>query len=194
MSDSGRERLRQIFLVDYDKLKRGLTRRLGSADHAKDVLQDTWLRLEAPLPIGPVDRPFPYLLRIAYNIAAKRKRLELDTVTLDEARAALDLIEDVPDPARIFEARSELAALRQALAELSPRRREILLASRADGIPLRTIALRLGVSQRLVEIELKQALIHCGLRLGRTIVQRFGPRTISGSHTQKADVDEVMDT
>jgi hypothetical protein len=32
---------------------------------------------------------------------------------------------------------------------------------------------------------LKSALIHCGRRLGRKIVQRFGPRAVEGSDSQK---------
>lgn len=165
-----------MLLLDYDELKRKLTRWLGSADRASDALQDTWLRLEQAQTIGPVDRPRPYLFRIAFNLGLKRHRRERETLTLDEARASLELVEDAPDPARAVEAKSELAALKLALGELSPRRREILIASRVDGKPLREIAANLGVSQRLVEMELKAALVHCASRLDRKLVQRFGPR------------------
>lgn len=186
MSASSRELLRQRFLLDYDSLKTQLARRLGSADHAGDALQDAWLRLEGTAPIGPVDRPYGYLLRIAYNIALRRWQRERVRVTLDDARAALNLVDDAPDPARVVEGRSELAALEQALTELSPRRQAILLASRADGVPLSEIAARHGISQRLVEMELKQALIHCGRRLGRKIIQRFGPRALPGSDSKES--------
>jgi RNA polymerase sigma-70 factor, ECF subfamily len=195
MSNSTRERLRRLFLLDYEALKTHLTRYLGSADRASDALQDTWLRLERVAAIGPVNRPYPYLLRIAYNIGLKRREGERRTVALAEARAALDLVDDAPDPARIAEGRSEVAALEQALAELTPRRREILLASRVDGIPLREIAVRQDISQRLVEMELKLALIHCGRRLGRRITQRFGPRASRGSEKQgsyDAESDAVV--
>ena len=66
-------------------------------------------------------------------------------------------------------------------SDKSPRRRDILLASRLEGISLRDIAGRHGISQRMVEIELKYALMHCGRRMGRKIVQRFGPRRREGS-------------
>jgi RNA polymerase sigma-70 factor (ECF subfamily) len=180
MADS-REILRQRLLLDYDELKTQLTRRLGSTDHAEDALQDAWLRLDGASSVGTVNRPFPYLLRIAHNLGLKRRARERDTMTLDDARLALSLVDETPGPAEIAEARSELTALDKALAELTPRRREILLASRADGEPLREIADRLGVSQRLVEMELKMALIHCGRCLDRKITQRFGPRPFQGS-------------
>lgn len=188
MSEFSRETLRRRLVLDYAALKTQLARYLGSAEHASDALQDTWLRLERAMPRQPVERPFVYLLRMAYNSALKQRQRERTTATLEEARAALNLIDESPDPERVAEARSELGALERALAELPPRRREILIASRADGTPLREIAARLGVSQRLVEMELKLALIHCGRHLDRKIVQRFGPRPAQGSDNKEMDV------
>ena len=46
MSDSNITSLRDLLLADYTDLDRRLTRRLGSADLASDVLQETYLRLE----------------------------------------------------------------------------------------------------------------------------------------------------
>lgn len=181
MSDSSRDVLRLRLLVDYDEIKARLARRLGSADQASDALHDTWIRLEQASQIGAVERPRPYLLRIAYHLSLKRRARERETVTLDDAREALNLVDEAPDPERIAKARSELRALDEALAELSPRRRDILLASRVEGVPLHQIAARYGLSQRMIEKELKLALIHCGRRLGRNIVQRFGPGIAKGS-------------
>jgi RNA polymerase sigma-70 factor (ECF subfamily) len=186
MSDSSRDVLRQRLLIDYHEIKARLARRLRSFEQASDALHDTWIRLEETPQIGPVERPKPYLLRIAYHLSLKRRAGEREAVTLDDARAALDLVDDAPGPERIVEARSELKALDEALAELSPRRRDILLASRMEGVPLNEIAARYGLSQRMIEKELKLALIHCGHRLGRNIVQRFGPGVLKGS-SKKSD-------
>jgi RNA polymerase sigma factor (sigma-70 family) len=186
MTASGRDLLRQLLLLNYDGLKTQLARRLGSVEDASDALQDTWLRLEGGGRIGDVRQLQPYLLRIAYNIALRRRQRDRASVTLDDARAALDLVDDAPDPERIAEAKSELAAIDDVLAELSPRQRDILLASRVEAIPLSEIAARHGLSQRMVEIELKFALMHCGWRLGRKIVQRFGPRSPKESHKRDA--------
>jgi RNA polymerase sigma-70 factor, ECF subfamily len=189
MSDSTHDLLRQLLLSSYDELKVQLARRLGSVERASDALQDTWLRLEGTAQVGTVQRLHPYLVRIAYNIALKRRQAERETVTLEDARAALNLVDETPDPERVVEAKSEAAALERALTELSPRRREILLASRIEGISLKEIAVQHGISQRMVEIELKFALIHCGRRLGRKIVQRFGPRSPAGSYNKKSDAE-----
>lgn len=185
MSEPARELLRRFFLLGYDDLKVRLTRRLGSAELAGDALQDTWIRLERASPIGPVLSPRPYLLRVAYNIALKRLRRERDMVTLEEAREALDLVDAAPDPAKVTEARAELTLLRQAAEELTPRQRDILFAVRLDGIPVRDIALRHGISERLVALELKRAVLRCSQRVDRKIVQRFGPRSVEVSHKER---------
>jgi len=187
MTDSNPNSLRQVFLLGYDDLKARLTHRLGSAELASDALQDAWLSLENVTLIGPVHRPWPYVLRIAYNIALKRLRREREMVTLDDARAALSLVDDTPNADRVVGARLELAQLRQAVAELTLRQRQILFASRLDGVSLQELADRHGISQRMVERELKRAVLHCAERLDRKIIQRFGPRPreVSTKETEK---------
>lgn len=76
----------------------------------------------------------------------------------------------------VIEANTELEALQHAVMELTPRRRAILHASRVEGKSLRVIAEEIGISQRMVEIELKDALAQRALRLNRKIVRRFGLR------------------
>lgn len=189
MTESSRDLLRQLLLLRYGELRNRLAHSLGSVDRANDALQETWLRLEATAQIGVVHRPQPYLLRIAHNIAVKRRLAERETTTLDDARAALSLVDDAPDPERAVAGKSESMALERALAELSPRRRDILLASRVEGVSLSEIAARYGLSQRMVEMELKVALVHCGRRMGRKIVQRFGPRSPEGSQDKTNDAE-----
>jgi RNA polymerase sigma-70 factor (ECF subfamily) len=181
MSDS-QENLRKLFLIGYDDLKAQLTHRLGSVELASDALHDTWLRLERAVPIGPVLRPKPYLLRIAYNLALKRLNRERTTVSLDEARTALDLFDEAPDAARIVEGRSDLDRLKQAVQELTPRRRDILFASRLEGVPLHRLAVRHGISQRMVERELLAAVTHCARHLDRSVIRRFGPDPVSAGN------------
>jgi RNA polymerase sigma-70 factor (ECF subfamily) len=181
MSEADRDILLRRLALDYGDIKKRLTRNLGSSDQAADALHDTWVRLGEAKHIGPVERPAPYLLRIAHRLAFKQRSAQRETVTLDDACAALHLIDDAPEPDQIAEARSELKVLDDALAELSPRRRDILWASRVEGERLSSIADRLGLSQRMIEKELKLALLHCGERLGKTIVQRFGPGVAKGS-------------
>jgi RNA polymerase sigma-70 factor (ECF subfamily) len=181
--ESVRQLLRAHYLLAYDELKARLTERLGSAELAGEALQDAWLRLERELPDGPIERPRSYLLQIAYNLGVRRSQRKVPTLTLDDARMELNLVDETPDPARVLEARSDFEALKEAISELTPRRRNILLASRLDSMPMHQIATRHGISQRMAERELKSALVHCAERLERKLVIRFGPRLRDVSDT-----------
>jgi RNA polymerase sigma-70 factor (ECF subfamily) len=66
--------------------------------------------------------------------------------------------------------------LERALDELTPRRRAILIAARLEEVPHVEIAARFGISTRMVEKELRSALIHCGQRLEIKLTSRFGRR------------------
>ncbi|MCA6116448.1 sigma-70 family RNA polymerase sigma factor [Bradyrhizobium sp. WSM 1738] len=187
MSDLNRATLRRFFVLGYDDLRARLARRFGSVELASDALHETWLRLETAVPAGIVRSPRNYLLQMAANVALKRLKVERSFVTLTDAKMAIGISDDAPDPECAAIASSEVAMLAKALSELTPRRREILLASRLDGIQLWAIAERLGVSQRLVEIELKHALAHCALRVDRNVIKRFGPRSPQGSQAEEED-------
>jgi RNA polymerase sigma-70 factor, ECF subfamily len=167
MAETSKATLHQLLLAGYDDLKRSLTRRLGSADLAGDALQETYLRLEYASAIGPVRSPRAYLYRTALNIAANRRVAESRRLTVSEVDALLEIADEAPSPALVAEARSEIEALKRAVAELPERRREIFLAAWREEIPHQQIAERHGITIRTVQIELKHAMEHCAQRLGR---------------------------
>jgi RNA polymerase sigma-70 factor (ECF subfamily) len=188
MSDANITALRELLLEHYSGLGRQLTRRLGSADLVSDVLQETYLRLQEKNDIGAVRSPKAYLFRVALNIATDRRRAENRRLTVDEVDALLDLPDDRPDAARVIEDRSEVSLLRRAIAELPERRRAVLLWSRIEGLPHRTIAARLGVAVRTVETDLKQALEHCAERLQRPSAVKFAFHRPKASYVQRRAV------
>ena len=177
--------LRDLLLADYSGLDRQLTRRLGSADVASDVLQETYLRLEGMNEVGPVRSPKAYLFRIALNIANDRRRAESRRLTVDEVDCLLDIPDDRPDAARVIEDRSEVNLLKRAIAELPERRRRVLILSRINDMPHREIAKRLGVTVRTVEMDLKQAIEHCAERLKRPVPVKFGFHRAQSSNVQR---------
>jgi RNA polymerase sigma-70 factor, ECF subfamily len=167
MINTSRATLLHVLLRGYDDLKRRLAHRLGSVELAGEALQDTFLRLEHAGDIGVVKQPQAYLYRVALHMAINRRVAENRRLTAAETEALLDIVDDAPDPARTAEARSEIEALKRAVLELPPRRREIFLAAWVSEVPPQKIAERFGLSLRMVQIELKHAREHCALRLGR---------------------------
>ena len=185
MNDNNVSALRARLLAEYVDLDRRLTRRLGSADLASDVLHETYLRLEGLNEIGPVRNPKAYLFRIALNIASDRRRAESRRLTADEVDCLLDIPDDRPDAARVMEDRSEVELLRRAIAELPVRRRRVLTLARIEGLSNRQIAAQLGVTVRTVETDLKQAVEHCAERLKRRSPDKFGFRRPRSSYVQR---------
>ncbi len=167
VAESNRAALRNLLLAGYEDFAQWLTRRLGSSELAREALQDTFLRLESGTEIGPVRSPKAYLLRMALNIAANRRVSESRRLSVSETDMLLEIADEAPGPARAAEARSEIEVLKRALNELPARRREIFIASWMDEISHQEIARRFGITVRTVQIELKDALEHCLLRLKR---------------------------
>ncbi|CAL76064.1 Putative sigma-70 factor, ECF subfamily [Bradyrhizobium sp. ORS 278] len=165
--------LRDLMLANYSVIDQQLTRRLGSADLASEVLQETYLKIESMHSTDEIKSPKAYLFRIALNIANDHRRAQARRLTTEEVDVLLDIPDDRPSPEREIEERSDIALLRRALADLPERRRQVLMLSRIEGLPHREIAQRMGVTVRTVESDLKQAVEHCADRLKRPTV-KFG--------------------
>ena len=180
MIETPRSTLRALLENGYLGLRDRLKKRLGSQDLADEALQDTWLRLARGGEVGTLERPDHYLFRIALNAAADRRDAENRKLSQAEVYATLHIADHVLDAQEIADARGELRLLEDALEDLSPRRKAIFILARVDEIAHDEIARRFGISGRMVEKELRQALDHCAERLGRNVVRRFGPRRQEG--------------
>jgi RNA polymerase sigma-70 factor (ECF subfamily) len=156
--------LRRLFLDGYDDLKRRLTRRLGSPDHAADALHETFLRLEKAAIVGELRNPQAYFFRAALNVATNQRIADSRRLSALDIEELLDIPDQAPDAARTVEARSEMDALTRALAELPERRRAIFMAVWVEEQPHQAIANRYGVTVRTIQAELKLALDHCRRR------------------------------
>jgi RNA polymerase sigma factor (sigma-70 family) len=175
MSD-GFAALRRLLTERYDELAARLARKLGSAELADEALQDTFVRLTREGPTETIRNPRAYLLRMAFNMASTRLRVEKRRMTVAEGAAFLDFVDEAPGPDRVAEGRSDFALLERALAELSPRRRDIFEAAWMREEAHQDIAARYGLSLRMIQIELKHAVEHVAGRLDEAAVLDFATR------------------
>ncbi|MCI3178665.1 RNA polymerase subunit sigma-70 [Caulobacter sp. CCUG 60055] len=157
MSETTWAALRHRLLGRYDEFVRRLSRRLGSADAAREVVHETYLRLQRVGDIEPIRNPDGYIFRTAINIAKNREVKERRHLGASEIDILMEIPDEGPDPARIAEARSEAAQVRLALAQLPQRRREIFEASWVDETPHAELARRYGVHLRTIQRELDEA-------------------------------------
>jgi RNA polymerase sigma-70 factor (ECF subfamily) len=186
MTESDGLQLRDLLVFSYESFRRSLARRLGSDAYARDALHDVYIRLNRNGDISAL-HPRAYLFRMALNVATDRLRSDRRRARWQEMDALIpDLPCDQADPMRVLTARQDVALLESAILELTPRRRHILLGMRLHGRTLAQLAAELDVSQRLIELELKQAVTHCAQRLGRPVVRRFGPKARIASPSPEA--------
>ncbi|HRQ65845.1 MAG TPA: sigma-70 family RNA polymerase sigma factor [Xanthomonadaceae bacterium] len=100
--------------------------------------------------------PRAFLYHVATNLARDQLRRRVT-----RQRAEQELMHSVPDtPASdaVAIAREELERVRQAIAAMPPRPREILVLARMEGYSHREIADRLGISPKTVENHLTRGL------------------------------------
>lgn len=147
-------------------LQRFLMRRGVSSDVAADLTQEAFLRLMRAAPPEGVRHQEAYLFRIAGNLSLDRHRREASGGTVPLSPDAADLACD-PAPAaeEALLSREALDVLRQAIADLPPRGREIFLLHKFDGLSYAEIADRLGIAKNTVMVHMVRSLAHCKRRL-----------------------------
>jgi RNA polymerase sigma factor, sigma-70 family len=163
MGQGGKPSLIASFQECYGDLLRFLTWRTGDAEHAADVVQETYFRLAAVQESGqPVRNARSFILRVARNLSIDRLRRDkwlvpAETVADEVAGMADDAV--APDDALL--SRERLRLLDEALRKLPPKPREALLLHRVAGLSQAEIAARLGVSESMVVKYVAQAMLHC---------------------------------
>lgn len=142
-----------------------LRRRTGNIETATDLVQDLFLRLASIRTILPDrNQARAYIFRMASNIAIDRARVE---ARRSEILRGVDILfqDAAPDPEALAVSRDEIRRVDQALEELPPKCREVLVLARVHGLSHKEIAARLHVSVSLVEKYQLRALRHCRDRL-----------------------------
>ncbi|SMF13583.1 RNA polymerase sigma-70 factor, ECF subfamily [Tistlia consotensis] len=147
-------------------LERFFRRRVGSPEAAGDLTQEAFLRLLRAGPTAALQDPRAYLFRTARNLVVDHYRAApaRSAEPLTDA-AWLGLPADTPSPERTLLSREELAVLRRAVAELSPREREVFLLHKFEGLSYAEIARRLGIARNTVVVHMVRALARCRARL-----------------------------
>lgn len=158
---------RQAFLTAMEashgrNLRRFLARRAGARDaEVPDLVQEVFLRLLRVEDHEAIRNPQAYLYTIAshvlYQHALRHAQSSTRLADVFPPRESADEL----DPEILLEAEQRFEALARALEAHSPRAYTTLILHRCDGIPLRDIAPRLGVSYTMVKRYLAQALSFC---------------------------------
>jgi RNA polymerase sigma-70 factor (ECF subfamily) len=161
---------RQAYVNAIEKTHaRGLRRflavrmRHATAD-VPDLVQEVFLRLLRIPDFETIRNPQAYLYTIASHVL---HQYTLKQVATSETFESVDLVAELPappedaDPAAQVETEQRFEELGRALELNSPKAYATLLMHRRDGMPLKAIAVHLGVSHTMVKRYLARALSYC---------------------------------
>lgn len=166
MTSSQQDVLQQLYLDCRDELEAMLFSRLRCRDTAADLSQEAFLKLHRSENLGVIGNLRAFLFRIAINLLNDHYRAaNVRGPVPDDAGELLENLEDRRGAEIVAMAEDQLDAVVEALAELSPLCQRIFYLNRFEGLKHKEIALRLDISTRTVEDNLKRALLHCARRL-----------------------------
>lgn len=159
--NSKTEDIAALYVAEHKRLERQITRHIGCAATARDLVQDIFLRLWERT-AGRLSEPAPYLTRSARNatidhVRAEKRRGELlNDLLLSEQYNTLP-----PCPDDVIAARQTLRGIDDVLAALPERTRHIFLLNRVHGRSFSEIAEALGISRRAVTKHMARAVAAC---------------------------------
>ena len=146
-------------------LQHFLTRRMGCAETAKDLVQDTFLRMLQASPGQALLNPRAFLFRIATNLVIDHHRRQQHRTTLSDT----DLPADAPDPCPSVEAvvlsKQQVSLLKKSIEELPPKCRQVFILIKFHHLTHCEVSAHLGISQSTVVKHMIKAVEYCRRRV-----------------------------
>jgi RNA polymerase sigma-70 factor (ECF subfamily) len=138
-------------------LTRYFRRRLPGASDIEDLVQEVFLRIVKRGDSDQLDQFGSYMFQTAANVMKDRRRRR----QVREADLHISLEPDLhaaasPDPERVILGQEALRATTRKLMSLPERARRVFALRRLEGLPIKDIAERLGVSPSTVEKDLQK--------------------------------------
>lgn len=133
---------------------------------AEDIAQEAYIRVLQYEGSRTIRSPYFLLLRVAMNVMKDQHRAErVRRSNRHHSLWALNLASEAPDPERAAVHAEELELVLAAIADLTPRCREVFLLHRFSHRPYPQIARDFGISVKMVEKYISTALARCAGRV-----------------------------
>ncbi len=156
---------------DYARpLLRFISRQNISHEEAREIVQESYCRLQQVPQVEAMESARGYLFRTAVNLARdskRQRRREFHVVSAAEigAPAEVEVPSGAPTAYQVLKGQQELAIIEQAIEELTPTCRQAFVMHRFGGATYSQIASELGLSVSMIEKYVSQALVHLKTRL-----------------------------
>jgi RNA polymerase sigma factor (sigma-70 family) len=149
--------LAEIARNHHAALVRFLALRTGSAEDAKEIVQEAYAKVLALDRPDTVSFQVGYLWRIAANLAIDRKRQRVARARL--ASVALQPTDRCsPSTESVVESRERLAIVQKAVAQLPPRCRQAFLLRIFEGLRFAQVGKEMGISERMAKVHVARAM------------------------------------
>lgn len=153
----------------YRELLNFLSRQVSDRATAADLAQESYARVYAAQQAGSVVRdPRALLYKTARNLVIDHHRhndvraavehtgKDADSIEVDEHTGPVSL-----EPDAALSCKQGIAAMVAAIGDLPPRCREAFMLNRFEDLTYAQVAERMGISVKMVELHLKNALNAC---------------------------------
>ena len=159
VKDSNRNSFQKLFYQFHDQLFRFVVYRVHDADIAKDITQETFLRIwEKRESLQPKKSFFSLLARISTNLCYDHFRYT-EVRLRNKDRIPEYGKSHFDNPEEVVQAQAIGKIIRKLVNEKLPQRcRIIFILSRIEGLSNQEISLKLGLSIRTVENQIYRAL------------------------------------
>ncbi len=198
----------KAYLGHSAALKRLLGKYLSRPEDVDDVAQGAFLRAFAAESRQEIKAPKSFLFTTARNLAlselTKKANRTSDALADFEGTAVLHDEKQLPAD-QTLEGREKLALFSEAVGHLPPQCRRVFLMRKIDGLPIKEIAVRLGITVSSVEKHLATGLLKCsdylaergyspedfgrvarGSADGGTVLKMAGPKQKNGRQRQQS--------
>lgn len=158
-----RKEFDSFYRREAPKLLQFLKRKIWIEEERADLVQEAFARLVAARSTAARDNPGSYVQGILRHLLADRSRSWAKTKAIRMEDLALGAEPEQPDAA--LELAQMQGLYRAAVDALPPKTREVFMLHRAEDMPHREIAEKLGISVRTVEWHVAHAVHRIGKAL-----------------------------
>ncbi|MFT3997687.1 MAG: RNA polymerase sigma factor [Asticcacaulis sp.] len=132
----------------------------GNIENARDLVHDAYAQVLTQEKWRQIDNPRAYVMRTVYNLGLNgiRRSRVVSMQQLVDADA-ITQVDISPDAFDTFSDREELGRVLEAVEQLPPQCRKVVVMRRIEDLPPREVARRLGLSLSTVEKHLARGLV-----------------------------------
>lgn len=156
------ERVRWVarHIIPAEPSVRASLQRSGADKHeVDDLIQDAYCKFAAMDSVDHIDQPQAFFMQVVKNLRRDKLRREKIIQFEEFTEIGEPIVEDrEPSLEAAVSARLELGLVDQVLQSLPTRCRSIFTLKRIEGLSQREIAQRLGVTENIVENDVRKAV------------------------------------